>query len=195
MLSHTVVVWLPARIVIAAITVLVPTVLFEVAGNTANLHWYFLWLAPWLLLYRPTSRRVSWLLGVVGLIAALSEIQMALFLPLIVWKLRDGIRWPIRSGIILGVMTQAITTLLFPRAQHGIVAPLPDVMASGYLVNTVMPLFLDSGQAVGSFIAQFGWLSASLFVVPFAAACIVIAMKGTTSDREIGRASCRERVF
>ncbi|MFT2817986.1 hypothetical protein [Leifsonia sp. A12D58] len=187
-LSRTVVAWLPARVVIAAITVLVPTALFEVAGNTANLHWYFLWLAPWLLLYRPTSRWAAWLLGVVGLIAALSEIQMALFLPLILWKFRDGIRWPIRVGIILGVIAQGITTLLFPRAQHGVVSPLPDVMTSGYLVNSVLPLFLESGQAVGSFIAQFGWLTASLLVLPFVAACIVIAMKGSTSDRVLGAA-------
>ena len=35
---------------------LLPLLPNEVLGNEANLHWIFLWLAPWLLLANPRTR-------------------------------------------------------------------------------------------------------------------------------------------
>jgi hypothetical protein len=87
--SRQIVPWLPARISIAALAALIPTAPIEVLGNTANLHWYLLWLTPWLLMARPSSRLASWFFGAVALAIALTEIQVVIFLPLIAWRFRD----------------------------------------------------------------------------------------------------------
>ena len=69
-----------ARIVLGLVTVLVPTVSAEVLGTTANLHWFLLWLTPWVLLFRPTSARQGWALGVgPPRRSASREIQAAMF--------------------------------------------------------------------------------------------------------------------
>ena len=70
-----------ARVVLGLVTVLVPTAAAEVLGNTANLHWFLLWLTPWVLLCRPTSWRQGWALGAVLLAVTLTEIQAVYFAP------------------------------------------------------------------------------------------------------------------
>ncbi|GAA3893947.1 hypothetical protein GCM10022381_39490 [Leifsonia kafniensis] len=162
--------WGPARVILASITVLIPHAPHEVLGNTANLHWYFLWLMPWLLLYRPRSRVGAWLLGCVTLLAALTEIQMVLFLPLLLWKWRDRRRLPVRILYLVGIGIQIATTLIAPRgASQG--APIGFVsLVDGYLINAVMTVWFSSAPAIGHLLTTFGSLSGVVLLLPFFAA-------------------------
>jgi hypothetical protein len=150
--------------------VLIPLAPREVLGNTANLHWYLLWLGPWLLLYLPRSWAGSWWLGVVALIAATSEIQLALFLPLLLWDRTSRRRMPVRAGFAVGIALQLIATTLAPRGPS---TAHPISIASvgyGYLINGVMTIWLPSSTAIGRVLTAAGPWGAFLFLVPFVAA-------------------------
>lgn len=182
LLSWSVVAWLPARIAISAITVLIPLAPVEVLGNTANLHWYFLWLAPWLMLHRPSSvsRGVIW--GVIGLIGALTEIQMALFLPLVIWRFRDRSRWPIRFGILSGVLVQVVVTILAPRTPRLTPRPGLDSILDGYSINVPLALVGDLGRTAGDFLSRSGIPLFCVLTVPVLIVGIIL-WKGSNRDR------------
>jgi hypothetical protein len=168
--SRDVVGWLPARLVLASITILVPLAPREVLGNTANLHWYFLWLTPWLLLYRPRSRSGAWMLSVAALLAALTEIQMAMFVPLLLWRFRDRVRWPVRILFLVGVAAQIGTTLLWPRGHSTAQLIEPASLAYGYLINCVMTIWLPSALDIGKLLTSVGPIACIVFLLPFLAA-------------------------
>jgi len=105
----------PVRLVLAAIPVLLPVGPQEVLGNAANLHWYLLWLAPWLLLYRPKSRLGSAAMFTVALATATSEIITGMFLPLAVWAAVKRRHFAAPAGLLLGVCLQVFTALTKPR--------------------------------------------------------------------------------
>ena len=142
---------------LAAITVVVPSLPREVLGNTANLHWFFLWLTPWLLLYRPRSRTGSVLLGLAALAGALTEIQMALFVPLAAWRWRDRHGWPVRLGLLVGVAAQIMTLAHAVRPQPTGTPSDARTIVAGYLVNAVMTLWAGSASAITHVVAEFGW--------------------------------------
>jgi hypothetical protein len=170
--SRDVIGWLPARLVLASITILVPLAPREVLGNTANLHWYFLWLTPWLLLYRPRSRSGAWMLSVAALLAALTEIQMAMFVPLLLWRFRDRVRWPVRILFLVGVAAQIGTTLLWPRGHSTEQLIEPASLAYGYLINCVMTIWLPSALEIGKLLTSVGPIACIVFLLPFLAAAV-----------------------
>jgi hypothetical protein len=170
--SRDIVGWLPARLVLASITILVPLAPREVLGNTANLHWYFLWLTPWLLLYRPRSRSGAWMLGVAALLAALTEIQMAAFVPLLLWRFRDRVRWPVRALFLVGVAAQVVTTLLWPRGHSTADLIGPASLAYGYLINCVMTIWIPSALDIGKLLTGVGPIACIVFLLPFLAAAV-----------------------
>jgi hypothetical protein len=182
-LSREIVPWLPARIALAAITLLDPLAPHEVLGNTANLHWYFLWLTPWLLLYRPRSRAGSWLLAVVALLAALTEIQMVLFLPLVLWRFRDGRRLPVRALYVVGVVAQLATTILWPRGLPVVPAIGLPSLAYGYLINAVMSIWLPTSADIGRVIVPMGPAAGVILMVPFLVAAIWGFRRGSGIQR------------
>lgn len=73
-LSRTIVEPAPLRAMLAVIPILLPVGPQEVLGNAANLHWYLLWLAPWLLLHKPATVPGRAFLFSAALLAATSEI-------------------------------------------------------------------------------------------------------------------------
>lgn len=103
------------RLMLAAIPILLPVGPHEVLGNAANLHWYLLWLSPWLLLDKPRSPVAKGLLFFAALVIASSEIITALFAPLAIWSLvrRRNVWAP--AGMLLGLGLQFLTTLTSPR--------------------------------------------------------------------------------
>jgi hypothetical protein len=156
--SRSVLPWLPARLFAAAITVLVPVAAAEALGNAANVHTYFLWLAPWLLLARPRSWWASVGLGVLMLLGALTEIQLVFFVPLIFWRLGDPRGWPVRIGMLLGVGAQLATTILWPRVPIENRPPGWLSVVEGYLANAVGSIVQPDGPTLGAFVFDYGWL-------------------------------------
>lgn len=114
-LSRSVVEPLPARLMIAAIPVLLPVGPKEVLGNAANLHWYLLWLMPWLLLHRPKSRAAGTVQFLAVLAVAASEIITGMFLPLALWAVVRRRNFSAPAGLVLGLGLQIVTTLVSPR--------------------------------------------------------------------------------
>lgn len=159
------------RLVIASVTVLLGSLRIEILGNMANIHWLFLWLTPWVLLFRPARWRTSWLLGVLLLVAALTEIQVAYFLPLAFLGLRNRKTWPVAGGLLLGLLGQGIATFFFPRPGYSDVTVTILDMAKGYVAEVLVSLASPSG--LGYVVNTFGWAVSALLALPFLAAIVI----------------------
>ncbi|RXZ50040.1 hypothetical protein [Agromyces binzhouensis] len=186
--ARSVVVWLPARIALGALTFLAPAAGWEVLGNTANLHWYLLWLAPWLLLAAPRRRSTAILLGVVGLVAALTEIQMLLFLPLLAWRFRDPNRWIVGAGVLIGSALQVAALLLSPRDAGAETSPPFLSTVQGYLYHAPMEAVFPSRQWKAAWVLHFGWWGAALVLLPFLVALAWVLWRGVAVERIAGAA-------
>ncbi len=171
------------RLGLAAVTLLVPLAPREVLGNTANLHWYFLWLAPWLLLYRPRTRTGTWLLAGAALLATMTEIQMALFIPLMLWRWREGRMLPVRILYIVGVAAQLLATLSDPRGGSS-ASPVPIAsVAYGYLINAVMTSWTADPNVIAWMLGVAGPIAGIVLLLPFAAAAVVGLLRGSRLQR------------
>jgi hypothetical protein len=181
--ARDVVAWRPARIALGALTFLAPAAAYEVLGNAANVHWYALWLAPWLLLASPRRRSTAILLGVVGLAAALTEIQMLLFLPLLAWRYREPNRWIVGGGVVLGSALQVAAYLLSPRDPGATIQPPLLSTVQGYLYHVPMGAVFPSRQLKAMWVLQFGWWGAALVLLPFLAALAWVLWRGVAVER------------
>lgn len=114
-LSRSVLESAAVRAMLAVIPILLPVGPEEVLGNAANLHWYLLWLAPWLLLYKPVSLPGKASLFAAALFTAASETLTAMFLPLALWAIvaRKNVWGAV--GLVLGVALQLLAFLAKPR--------------------------------------------------------------------------------
>jgi hypothetical protein len=168
----------PARFALALVTVLVPTAPAEILGNSANLHWFLLWLAPWVLLCRPTTRRQGWALGAVLLVVGLSEIQAVYFLPLLAHGARDRLRLPMAAGMLLGLAAQAATTLLVGRQASELDSGTPSVadLVQGYGLHVFLQIWFSDTDGVGSVLVEGGWPLVVLAATPFVAALVALVV-------------------
>ncbi|WP_440708544.1 hypothetical protein [Herbiconiux sp. YIM B11900] len=177
--------WLPARVALALLVVLLPTVTFEVLGDVANVHGLLLWLAPWLVIVRPRGLAGGIALGVVGLLVGLTEIQALVVVPFLLWRLRDRMRWPVRAGLLLGLAGQLLTLPFSARAPRP--AGLPDLASTfqGFVVNAMMMPWIGSGHTAALVVR-----TGSLIVVPVALLGLVvlayILWRGTPAQRVAG---------
>lgn len=171
------------RICLATVTVAVPALPLEVLGNLANVHWFFLWLTPWLLFYQPRSRIGSWGLGLVALVAALTEIQVVLFAPLVAWRWRERHGWPIRAGILAGLAGQGLATVLSTRTPKTDALPSIADHVAGYTVNAVMTIWLGSRASISAAVATYGWSIVALSLLPSLAALVVVWIRGDSTQR------------
>lgn len=181
--SKRIVPWLPARILMASIAILIPTAPIEVLGNAANLHWYLLWLAPWLMMARPGSRLTAWLLGVTAVIVALTEIQVIIFLPLMAWRFRDRRMWFVRVGLLLGLLGQLIATVVAPRASGTTSLPSVVSVVWAYLTQVVLAVWTGSSQLAAQAMLVGGFPVLVLAVLPIVAAVAYALVRGTPEQR------------
>lgn len=156
---------LPRRIfgvLLASVTVLAPTLSIEVLGNFANIHWAFLWLAPWLFLYRPRSTLGALGLGAVGLLCGLTEIQMLLFAPLALVNYVHRRAWLVSIPTIAGIAVQLVVTVLSPRTPNANSHPgILDIVV-GYGELPVLASFEGHASRIGDSLASGGWVGAGL---------------------------------
>lgn len=160
-----------ARAGLAALTVLAPALTTEVSGNAANLHWMFLWLGPWLMLARPRSWVGSAGLGVVAFLAVATEIQLLLFIPLLLVNVRDRLRWPLAAGAILGALVQVTAFLNDDRTSQ---ADHPSVLSAmhGYALQVGGGGWMTPLTPLTSAVADHGWWVAYALLVPFVLAAV-----------------------
>lgn len=115
---------------------LLPVLPAETSGNLANLHSYLLVLSPFLFLWTPRRWATSAVGALTALLAAMTEIQVVLFLPLLLLDHRARRRWPVAAAALVGSAAQIVTTLTHPRARESFPVSLGQVVY-GYLT---MPL-------------------------------------------------------
>lgn len=171
-----------ARLALASITVLVPALPIEVLGNLANFHWLLLWLTPWLLLFRPRAWWQSSAVAVILLASALSEIQVALFLPLVLFSLRRPKSWPVSAALVVGVVAQLVTTLTHARTRPERMPLTTLDVVRGYLESVVLPLANPSARWIGASVTELGWGIGLVALVPFVLAVILLAVRSRGLD-------------
>lgn len=176
-----------ARLCWASIPVLVPPGAVETLGNVANLHWYLLWLAPWVLMKSSPVLSQKILLGAVALVIGLTEIQAALFLPLIFFRLRDRNLWWAKAGLAAGTACQLFTLWRFPRFPGG-TGETGDLLSVvyGYFLNSAAAIFYGSGSVITDLIQRFGAAPIVLSALPFAAAAVLTVAAGRPLHRMVG---------
>jgi hypothetical protein len=156
-LSRSVVPNRTARLGLAAIPVLLPLAGVEVIDSLANVHWYLLYLTPWLLLARPRGRVAAVALGLVALAAALTEPQTVILAPLAVWVLvRERRARVVVMGWAIGVAGQILTLVLSPRDRTEGFPPWMSVV-KGYLASAVLASGNGHGRVVGTAVHLAGW--------------------------------------
>lgn len=174
--------WVPARLLIAALTVGAPLVPREVLGNLANLHSLFLWALFWIVLSRPRRMRTAVLLSVVAFLGAMTEIQAVFLAPLLLIRTRDRSVWIVRAGLIAGIVAQLVVTVGWPRAAN--TNPPVDALsiAYGYLINAVMPLAVPQAD-LGHVLAASGPAVAIAVLLAIASAAAYAIVRGTPRQR------------
>ena len=171
------------RLGFAAVPILVAASPEEALGNLANLHWYFLYLAPWLLLKSTRTWVERIILTVAALLVGLTEIQTAMFLPLFLYRLRDKTLWGPRIALLVGVGAQVFTTLSFPRTN-------PDAQPANWL-SVFYAWFIEGPSAVvfgtagqvARVVIRFGWVPVALTAAVFLAGFVVILVRGGSRER------------
>lgn len=174
----------PARAALGLVPVLVPTVAAEVLGTTANLHWFLLWLTPWLLLCRPTTRRGAWSLAAVLLVVMLSETQALMFLPLLLVGLRDRLRLPVVAAFLLGGAAQVLVLLVGGRSTSVLDEGTPTLLdlVQGYGLHVFLQMFRPDASGVGDVLVDRGWSVVVAASVPFL--LVLAALVATTRRRD-----------
>ncbi|MGN8049768.1 hypothetical protein ACTJKO_08745 [Curtobacterium sp. 22159] len=149
----------PLRALLAVVPALTPLVPVEIGGNTANLHWFLLMLAPWVFLTKPRSWWSSAVLTVIALLITLTEIQAAMFLPLFLRHVRSLRSLPPLVAGIVGAGAQLLTTVLYPRTppgSGGSVGGLSDLFA-GFAAQPVAGSWDADVRAIGLAVEDQGW--------------------------------------
>ncbi|GAA2227076.1 hypothetical protein N1031_03305 [Herbiconiux moechotypicola] len=182
LLSRDVVSSLWARATLALITVLAPMLPFEVLGNSANIHWLCLWLAPWLLLFRPSRWWQSAILAALMMATVLTEIQALLFLPLVAFQIRHKKTWPVGAALLVGGAAQVIGTLISPRDPSS-GPPMTALNALlGYVQNVLVGGMTGSAADTGQLLTTYGWAIGLVFALPFVLAAGLIAARSRWPD-------------
>lgn len=157
-LSRSVSASVPVRCMIAVIPVLLPIGPEEVLGNAANLHWFLLWLMPWLLLYKPKSPVARGTMFVVAFVSAASEIITGMFLPLALWTMFRRRSFAAPAGLLLGIGVQLLTTFNNPRFAGAPLKYFPDGWSvfMGFGLLPIGSIWHPDSRTLGSNIVSFG---------------------------------------
>ena len=172
------------RAVLASVVVLIPLGPRDVLGTPTNLHSILMWMLFWLLLFSPRSRRSATVMSVIGLVAALSEIQAVFLVPLLILAARRRHGWLLIAGPAIGMAAQLVVTALAPRSLPSAPQDSPLSIAEGYLINAVVPNALPQ-SLVGPFVAN-GGLAGAIVVLALLAGLLAIAWGHTTARQRLG---------
>lgn len=183
-LSRELVPWQPARITLGLITVLIPLATQETIGNLADLHTYAMWLAPWLLLYRPKNWWTSCGWAIVMWAIVMTEIQAVFFVFLVFFRLRrrDRLSWPMLGAFVLGSAVQVATAVTVDRGTGNGPLSIPSTVL-GWMINTVMPLITADPETIRHWVTGHGVLVAVVILIPLTAAAVLALILGDGDQR------------
>lgn len=160
----------PLRALLALVPAFVPLGPFEIAGNTANLHWYLLFLAPWVFAWRSRTWWGAAGLAVVAGFVTGTEIQSAVFLPLLLLGIRRARTIPVAAVAVLGIAAQVVSTVTHPRLPDPNPRSSPLDMVEGYLAQPFGGSWTADVHAVAQTVLDHGW---AVLAVPAVVAAVV----------------------
>lgn len=169
----------------AAIPIFVNVGAIETLGNFANLHWYLLWLAPWLLIKPARTRAEAVLLFAAAFATATTEIISVLFTPLFFYRWRNRSLWPAKAGLALGLCAQVYTTVTYPRAPYTQYQLDPASLIYGWPLNTAGPLVYGYARALTQQIVNFGAAPIILAFLIVAVAAAAVFIYGRRQHRRL----------
>lgn len=158
---------LAGRVILAFTTVLAPTLSAEVLGNLTNLHWFLLWLAPFVFLARPRHWWSSGTLGLAAFLVLSSEPQAVFFMPLLLWRVRDRYRWAVMGAAALGAAIQAVAILGSSARERGTNAAPLEAVVGGYALQVPLTALVGTTQSAAAVVGLTGWTMAFVAVMPF----------------------------
>lgn len=170
------------RLAWASITILVAPGAVESQGNFANVHWYLLWLAPWLLIKPAQSKREGIMFFAVASLVSLTEILSLMFVPLFLYRFRDRWLWPARAGLLLGITCQVMTTITYPRSAPFEPANLLSIMF-GWFLNSSSAVVFGTSNQIALLVLNFGVAPIILAALPFFAAFLFLIFRSTLANR------------
>jgi hypothetical protein len=172
-----------ARLVASSAPVLVPLAPYEIGGNAANLHWHLLFVMPWLLLRTPRTVLGACVAGVAALLVALSEIQAAMFVPLVVFRFRDRLRWPAAIGLALGIASQIVCTIASPRPSGTPSTATPADLVVGFIAQPVHAMVTADVPRLAAAAHGLHWGPMAVVVVALVGLLCVAMVRATTPER------------
>lgn len=136
-----------ARLVAAAIAVLTPVGMQDVPNSLCNLHWAGMYAVVWALLYVPRHRAGQVASVAVVVLMALTNVLVAVFLPLAVLRLLAGRRQRytvvLFSALVAGLLVQGVGQLTGAAASRQVPShPLPRAAFDGFFSWVVPHAFL-----------------------------------------------------
>jgi hypothetical protein len=155
------------RLMVGLIPVLVPIGPLEVLGNAANLHWYLLWLCPWLLIFEPRTWYGRAAIFAVTLAAATTEIIVGIFLPLAAWTLARRRNYAAPAALILGLGLQLAATITEPRNTEPAASVQPLSVLYGFLLQAVGSIWETNPEAMASKVVTFSGFAVAIPTIIF----------------------------
>lgn len=200
----------PLRVVLAAIPAVLPLAPYEIGGNVANLHWFLLFLAPWVLAYRSRTWWGAVGVAVVAALVVLTELQSLYFIPLLLlaWSplrgragatsagpdggdgapaagvpARIGLRaLPVTLVALAGGAAQVVAALTDDRISKPGEPAFADVVA-GWLLQPVAGAWNPDVGAVLAAVVAHGWAAVLVPVAVLAFVVVAALLVGTWRAR------------
>lgn len=129
------------RVLVAASLVLLPTAQEEVYNNIANLHWFLIFAAAWVVLWDPPSRWEQSIGCLVVLFSGLSDPLTVLLGPIVVLRVvtqRDWRRQLIPAAFAAGMSLQLLGVMLTDARREGLAPTLDLIRTPGLYVFHVV---------------------------------------------------------
>ncbi|MGG7463957.1 hypothetical protein [Plantibacter sp. YIM 135347] len=177
--------WFPARLALALVPALAPLVATELIGNVANLHWFFLWLGPLILIGRVNGRFWVWALAVVALAMTLTEALLLVFVPLMFFASNKRARLPIFTAYLLGLAAQIIAYLSAPRpgvAPSGWSAGIRSTII-GYITSVSTGAVTNQNVLVGTTVLKSGLAIPAILTIVFIVITAWVVWRGSRAQR------------
>jgi len=153
----------PSRLAVGLFPALIPIAGTEALGTVCNLHWWTLYAIFWIVLHRARTNATAVLLAICALTLALTEIQVAFLVPLVIYVMareRTPHTYWVGGATVLGCGLQVGAYLTSSR-------PLPPTPGTptisgairGYLSNAVLGSLTDNTSILQQAAASLGYLS------------------------------------
>jgi hypothetical protein len=104
---------------------------------------------------RSSARLSALMIFFVALLVALTEIVSALFVPLFALRFREKGMWPARTGLVVGLVFQAVATVSNPRSHpEGYPVSFPSILIGWFLNSSSAVVYGNSAQPWRPFVTE-----------------------------------------